>query len=72
MTNGTDMRTLGEAALDLVVGGLRDKPAKDYYNKLAADANGKDGTVGGSINSNYYISVVGSNGGSIPFDFPGA
>jgi hypothetical protein len=41
-------RTLSEAALDLVSGGLRDRPEQDYVNKLAADANrtGFGGAIG--------------------------
>jgi hypothetical protein len=44
-------RTLSEAALDLVSGGLRDRPEQDYVNKLAADANrtGFGGSIGDVI-----------------------
>ena len=45
-------RTLTEANLDLVSGGLRDKPDQDRLNKMIADGNRGPGTVGASIYNN--------------------
>ena len=49
MTSKCTIEILGEAALDLVVGGIWDRPETDAANKRRADQNGADGTFGGSI-----------------------
>jgi hypothetical protein len=43
------IESVNEAALDLVVGGLRDNPDQDAANQRRAAQNSKDGTLGGSI-----------------------
>jgi hypothetical protein len=43
------IETVSEAALDLVVGGLRDNPEEDKSNQRRAALNGADGTLGGSL-----------------------
>ncbi len=52
MTNS--VRTLSVTDLDLVSGGLRDKPDQDRLNKMIADGNRGPGTVGASIYNNQF------------------
>ena len=65
MTSKCTIEILGEAALDLVVGGIWDRPETDAANKRRADQNGADGTFGGSIGGGL-IPGAGSHGGAIP------
>jgi hypothetical protein len=48
-------RTLTETDLDLVSGGVRDRPDQDRINKMIADGNQGPGTVGGSIYNNQFL-----------------
>ena len=64
MTNND--RTLSETDLDLVSGGLRDKPDQDRLNKMIADENNGTG-FGGAIGGNWMNG--GSHGGQIPVEF---
>jgi hypothetical protein len=59
-------RTLSETDLDLVSGGLRDKPDQDRLNKMIADENNGTG-FGGAIGGN--LMSGGSHGGQIPVEF---
>ena len=43
------MRTLSEAELNKVSGGIWDNPYQDATNQRRAAANGADGTLGGSL-----------------------
>ncbi len=45
----TNSKTLNEAELDLVSGGVRDDPWQDAANQRQAAANGANGTFGGSL-----------------------
>jgi hypothetical protein len=45
----THVRTLSEAELDIVVGGVRDDPDRDAQNLRTATANRGDGTLGGTL-----------------------
>jgi hypothetical protein len=45
----TQVRTLSEAELDIVVGGVRDNPDQDAQNQRVANANRGDGTLGGTL-----------------------
>jgi hypothetical protein len=47
--NTTNVRTLSETELDIVVGGVRDNPDQDAQNQRAANANRGDGTLGGTL-----------------------
>jgi hypothetical protein len=47
------IESVNEAALDLVVGGIWDNPDQDAGNQRRAAANGKNGTVGGSLTDTY-------------------
>jgi hypothetical protein len=64
MTNSN--RTLSEAELDLVSGGLWDQPWQDHLNKISSDDNSKSTTFGGAIGGNWMSG--GSHGGLIPVD----
>jgi len=55
---------LGEAVLDLVSGGLRDRPETDYVNKLAANAN-RSG-LGGAIGNIFPGIVIEHTGPNTP------
>jgi hypothetical protein len=48
MTNNN--RTLSDAELDLVSGGVRDNPDSDARCRQIAAQNGAEGTFGGSLN----------------------
>jgi broad specificity polyphosphatase/5'/3'-nucleotidase SurE len=60
------IETLSEGELDLVVGGIWDNPDQDRGNKNRADQNGKDGTVGGSIEGVFGGLVVQGSGPNTP------
>src|SRR5262245_49293450 len=47
------MRTLTEAELNIVSGGIWDNPYQDAANQRRAQENGKDGTFGGSLLDTY-------------------
>jgi hypothetical protein len=63
MTNS--VRALGEAELDLVSGGLRDKPDQDRLNKVISNENSTG--FGGAIGGNWMSG--GSHEGQIPVEF---
>ena len=49
MTVNSTIETLSEGELDLVVGGIWDRPETDKANQNRAAQNGRDGTFGGSL-----------------------
>ena len=65
MTNKSTIETLSEAALDLVAGGIWDRPESDAANQRRAAQNGQGHTFGASIGGNL-IPWEGSHGGAIP------
>jgi hypothetical protein len=68
MTNATDARTLTEAELNLVAGGVRDNPNSDYFAKLQADENSSGHTFGNAIYNAQFIGG-GAPGRGHPIDF---
>jgi hypothetical protein len=62
MTNSD--RTLNDAELDSVSGGVRDNPWSDYQNQQLAAQNQAAGTFGGDIGGP--LMSGGSHGGQIP------
>jgi hypothetical protein len=63
MTNNN--RTLSDAELDLISGGLRDKPDQDRLNKVITNENNTG--FGAAIGGNWMSG--GSHGGQIPVGF---
>jgi hypothetical protein len=65
------VRTLSEAELDLVAGGVRDNPWSDAQNARIAAENGAAGTFGGSLGDvipGLVIKGSGPNTPGHPFD----
>ena len=65
MTIKSTIETLSEAALDLVAGGIWDRPESDAANQRRAEQNRQGHTFGASIGGNL-IPWEGSHGGAIP------
>ena len=68
-----DKRTLDEAELDLVSGGVRDNPWSDATNARIAAENGADGTLGGSLGDvipGIVVKDSGPNTPGHPFEWP--
>ena len=65
MTIKSTIETLSEAELDLVAGGIWDRPESDQANQRRAAHNGQGHTFGASIGGNL-IPWEGSHGGAIP------
>jgi len=65
MTNKSTIETLSEAALDLVAGGIWDRPESDQANQRRAAQNGQGHTFGASLAGNF-LWGAGSHGGDIP------
>jgi hypothetical protein len=59
-------RSLSETELDIVCGGMKDIPEQDAANKRRADANGADGTFGGSLGDIVPGLVVKGSGPNTP------
>jgi hypothetical protein len=62
---GSD-RTLSDAELDLIAGGVRDNPWQDATNRQIAAQNSADGTLGGSLN-NVIVGLVPPMGSGNPY-----
>ncbi len=60
-------RTLNDAELDFVSGGVKDNPWSDYWNQQLAAQNGAQGTLGGSLNT-ILVGPQGPQTGGHPFD----
>jgi hypothetical protein len=73
MTINSTIEALSEAELDLVAGGIWDRPETDKANQNRAAQNGADGTLGGSL-GNVIPGLVVEGGGPYspghPFDWP--
>jgi len=65
MTIKSTIETLSEEALDLVAGGIWDRPESDAANQRRAAQNGAGHTFGASLAGNY-LPGEGSHGGDIP------
>jgi hypothetical protein len=67
----SSVRTLSDAELDLVAGGVRDNPWSDAQNARIAAENGAAGTFGGSLGDvipGLVIKGSGPNTPGHPFD----
>ena len=66
----SDSRTLSEAELDLISGGMRDNPFADAQNQRNAKENGAEGTFGGNLGHQLVGDGPGGAQGGKPFDWP--